>query len=304
MGAVPSAAPAAEAVGVGGLNEYGAIRRMALRHPRDAYLSQARLDAVWLAEEFVAAPDYAAALAEYDRFTAAIEAAGVPLEFMPADDRDGISAIYARDSAIVAPGGVILCNMANAYRAPEPAVVGDYFAAAGVPVVGAITGDGLLEGGDFVWFDATTCAVAQGYRTNAEGIRQLKDLLGPAVHVEVVPLPHHRGPRECLHLMSLISPLDDDLAAVYSPLMPVPFRDWLIARGIALVEVPDAEFDPSMGCNVLALSPRRCLVIEGNPVTRARLEAAGCAVVAYQGAEISIKGCGGPTCLTRPLARD
>ncbi len=290
MGVVPGAAPAAEAIGVAGLNEYGAIRRMALRHARDAYLSQARLDAVWLAEEFVAAPDYAAAIAEYDRFTAAIEAAGVPLEFMPADDRDGISAIYARDSSIVAPGGVILCNMANAHRASEPAVVGDYFTAAGVPVVGAITGDGTLEGGDFVWFD--------------EGIRQLKDLLGPDVHVEVVPLPHHRRPRECLHLMSFISPLDCDLAVVYSPLMPVPFRDWLIARGIALVEVPDDEFDPSMGCNVLALGPRRCLVIDGNPATHARLEAAGCDVVSYQGAEISIKGCGGPTCLTRPLARD
>ncbi len=304
MVAVPSAAPAAGAVGVSGLNEYGAIRRMALRHARDAYLSQARLDAVWLAEEFVAAPDYAEALAEYDRFTAAIEAAGVPLEFMPADERDGISAIYVRDSSIVAPGGVILGRMANACRAAEPAVVGDYFAAAGVPVVGAITGDGTLEGGDFVWFDAGSCAVAHGYRTNAEGIRQLKELLGPDIHVEVVPLPHHRGPRECLHLMSFISPLDRDLAVVYSPLMPVPFRDWLIARGIALVEVPDAEFAPSMGCNVLALGPRRCLVIEGNPQTRAQLEAAGCAVVAYQGAEISIKGCGGPTCLTRPLARD
>ena len=304
MVAVPGAAPAADAIGVSGLNEYGAIRRMALCHARDAYGSQARLDAMWRGEEFVAAPDYAEALAEYDRFAAAIEAAGVPLEFMPADDRNGISAIYARDSSIVAPGGVILCNMANACRALEPAVVGDYFAQAGVPVVGRVTGDGLLEGGDFVWFDATTCAVAQGYRTNAEGIRQLKALLGADIHVEVVPLPHHRGPRECLHLMSLISPLDDDLAAVYSPLMPVPFRDWLVGRGIGLVEVPDEEFAPSMGCNVLALGPRRCLVIDGNPVTRARLEAAGCAVAAYEGAEISIKGCGGPTCLTRPLARD
>ena len=304
MGAVPSAAPAAEAIGVAGLNEYGAIRRMALRHPRDAYGSQARLDAVWQGEEFVAAPDFAEALAEYDRFIATIEAAGVPIEFMPADARNGISAIYSRDSAIVAPGGVILCNMANAHRAPEPAVVGDYYTAAGIPVVGAITGDGALEGGDFVWFDERTCAVAHGYRTNAEGIRQLKDLLGPDIHVEVVPLPHHRGPRECLHLMSFISPLDRDLAVVYSSLMPVPFRDWLIDRGIALVEVPDAEFDPSMGCNVLALGPRKCLVIEGNPETRARLEAAGCQVVFYKGAEISIKGCGGPTCLTRPLARD
>ena len=119
----------------------------------------------------------------------------------------------------------------------------------------------------------------------------------------LVPLPHFHGRGECLHLMSLISPVDADLAVVYSPLMTVPFRNWLIDRDIALVEVPDEEFAPTMGCNVLALGPRKCLVIDGNPVTRARLEAAGCEVIAYPGAEISIKGFGGPTCLTRPIVR-
>ena len=170
-------------------------------------------------------------------------------------------------------------------------------------MLGASEGAGLLEGGDFVWFDAASCAVAECYRTNAEGIRQLREILGPGVDVQAVPLPHDQGPGACLHLMSLISPLDADLALVYSRLMPVPFRNWLLARGIRLVEVPDEEYGLTMGCNVLALAPRKCLAIEGSPITRARLEAAGCEVIAFKAEEISLKGGGGPTCLTRPLLR-
>jgi N-dimethylarginine dimethylaminohydrolase len=118
----------------------------------------------------------------------------------------------------------------------------------------------------------------------------------------VAAMPHYRGPTDVFHLMSVLSPIDHDLALVYSPLMPIPFREWLIGRGIALVEVPDAEFD-SMGCNVLALAPRRCLMLEGNPRTRAALQQAGATVIEYDGMEISAKGQGGPTCLTRPLLR-
>lgn len=285
------------------LNEYGPIRRLVLNHPEVAYRSQGYLDSTWRAEEFRDAPDFQEALAEYERLAAFIAESGSEIHFMPADERAGISAIYARDSSIVTKGGAILCNMKNDCRRGEPAVAGAFLAQLGVPILGAIADPGTLEGGDFIWLDDRTCAVAHGYRTNGDGIKQLKDLLGPDIHVEVVPLPHHHGPAECLHLMSIVSPLDRDLATVYSPLMPVPFRDFLRDRGIALVEVPDEEFDPSMGCNVLAVAPRKCLVIDGNPTTRARLESAGCAVTAYRGAEISIKGCGGPTCLTRPLTR-
>lgn len=285
------------------LNEYGPIRLLVLSHAEATYRGQDLLDSRWRAEEFLGAPDFAEAGAEYRRFAALLGDAAPEVHFMPADERTSISAIYTRDSSIVAPGGVILCRMKNDCRRGEPAAAGDFFADLGVPVIGAIADPGTLEGGDFVWLDDRTCAVAHGYRTNGGGIRQLKALLGPGVHVEVVPLPHHRGPGECLHLMSIVSPLDRDLAAVYSPLMPVPFREFLLGRGIELVEVPDEEFHPTMGCNVLAVAPRKCLVIDGNPATRARLEAAGCEVTAYKGEEISIKGCGGPTCLTRPLIR-
>ncbi|HEX9771134.1 MAG TPA: arginine deiminase family protein [Kiloniellales bacterium] len=293
----------AERLAAAALNEYGALRRVMISPAETAFGGQPRLDAVWRDEEFLGRPDFAEALREYQRFAQVLAESGAEIEPFPHAGELGISAIYIRDSSLVAPGGVILCRMRNAYRAAEPAALAAYYRANGIPVVGAIAGDGLLEGGDFVWFDAKTCAVAEGYRTNAEGIRQLREILGPGVDVRVVPLPHDQGPGACLHLMSLISPLDADLALVYSRLMPVPFRAWLLDRGIRLVEVPDEEYGLAMACNVLALAPRKCLVIEGSPVTRARLEAAGCEVIAYKGEEISLKGGGGPTCLTRPLLR-
>lgn len=285
------------------LNEYGALRRVMICPAEISYGSQARLDGVWQDEEFLGGPDFAEARKEYDRFAQVLADSGAEVDSFPDGAELGISAIYIRDSSLVAPGGVVLGRMRNAYRAAEPAALGAYYAAQGVPVLGAIEGDGLLEGGDFVWFDAATCAVAEGYRSNAAGIRQLREILGPKVEVQAVPLPHDQGPGACLHLMSLISPLDADLALVYSPLMPVPFRSWLMARGIELVEVPDEEYALTMGCNVLALGPRKCVAIEGSPVTRARLEAAGCEVIAVKAEEISLKGGGGPTCLTRPLLR-
>jgi N-dimethylarginine dimethylaminohydrolase len=192
--------------------------------------------------------------------------------------------------------------MGKTAREREPQSQGRAFAALGVPVIGAIEPPGSLEGGDVVWFDDRTVAVGQGYRTNREGIRQFQTILGPGIDVCIVQLPHFRGPSDVFHLMSVVSPVAEDLAVVYSRLMAVPFREWLCRRGIRFVEVPDEEFD-SMGGNVLALAPRRCVMLDGNPITRARLESAGAEVLTYEGSEISVKGGGGPTCLTRPIER-
>ena len=193
--------------------------------------------------------------------------------------------------------------MGKPQRAAEPSAQERYFRSAGVPVVGSIQPPGLLEGGDFVWLDNRTAAVGLGYRTNGAGVRQLRDLLGDSIDELVeVALPHWRGPGDVFHLMSIVSPVDRDLAVVYSPLMPVSFRLHLLERGTSLIEVPDDEF-VTMGANVLALEPGKALMIAGNPKTRARLEAAGVEVIEYAGSEISLKGGGGPTCLTRPLSR-
>ncbi|HMQ62942.1 MAG TPA: arginine deiminase family protein, partial [Flavilitoribacter sp.] len=185
----------------------------------------------------------------------------------------------------------------------EPAAERLAFDRLGIPILGEIQAPGTLEGGDVAWLDSGTLAVGYSYRTNPAGIAQLEGLLRPfGIEILRADLPHYKGPGDVFHLMSIFSPVADDLAVAYSPLMPVAFRNELIRRGMRLVEVPDEEFD-SMGCNVLALAPRTCLMVAGNPKTRAALEAEGCRVVTYLGEEISVKGGGGPTCLTRPIAR-
>ena len=200
---------------------------------------------------------------------------GVELVYLPEDDAAGLDSIYTHDPIVTVAGGVILGRMGKALRAGEPEAAAAVLAQLGVPVLGRITGEGSLEGGDVCWLDERTVAVGQGYRTNAEGIRQLRALLGERVdEVIPVPLPHWTGPDDCLHLLSFISPVDVRKAVVYSRLMPVPFRQLLLERGWQLIEVPDAEYD-TMACNVLAVAPGQCIMLAGNPVTQARLEAAG-----------------------------
>jgi N-dimethylarginine dimethylaminohydrolase len=194
--------------------------------------------------------------------------------------------------------------MGKVARQNEPAAQVATFRKLRIPIHGAIAGAGRLEGGDLLWLDERTAAVGHGYRTNDEGIRQLRKLLNDCIdELIVVPLPHWRGPNDVFHLMSMISPIDHRLALVYSPLLPIPFREALLHHGFELIGVPDSEFE-TMGCNVLAIAPRVCVMLAGNPQTRQRLEHAGVTVVEYTGTEISAKGCGGPTCLTRPITRE
>ena len=283
-------------------SDVGALQTVLLKHARDAFRDAAAVEAAWRGLNYLAAPDPGRAAAEYDRFAALLEEAGARIEWLPADDVTGLDSIYVRDASIPSDAGMILCNMGKAARATEPAAQAAAFGKLGLPVAGSVTGAGKIEGGDVVWLDGKTLAVGRGYRTNDEGIRQVREILGAGVEVVVAPLPHWRGPADVFHLMSILSPIDRNLALVYSPLLPVPFREVLLARGFDLVEVPEAEFE-SMGCNVLALGPRRCLMLDGNPLTRRRLEQAGAQVAVFTGDEICRKGSGGPTCLTRPILR-
>lgn len=284
-------------------SDSGTLRRVLLKHARHAFVSQARASAQWRELNYLGEPDHREACREADAFAALLEGLGVEVAWMPQGDA-GLDSLYVRDASVVCDRGAILCSMGKEARRDEPALLEPVYETLGIPVLGRIEGSGRLEGGDVAWLGPRTVAVGRGYRTNDEGIRQLAALLGDAVdEVVVVPLPHWNGPTDVFHLMSVLSPLADDLALVYSPLLPVPFREALLARGTALVEVPDEEFD-SMGCNVLAVAPRVAVAVEGNPGTRKRLEAAGVTVHAYRGEEISAKGCGGPTCLTRPLERE
>jgi len=285
------------------LSEVDRLSRVAVKHPRDAFIDQQTIARQWQELQFIAAPDLDRASRECDRF---IEALSVVAEvhLLPRDETTTLDSIYVRDASIVCDRGLILCRMGKSQRVEEPAAQERAVSAGHMPVTiaGRIEPPGRLEGGDVIWLDARTVVVGRGYRTNADGIRQLRAILGSRVEVVEVPLPHWHGPNDVMHLMSLISPIDHGIAVVYSRLLPMPFREWLLDRGIHLVEVPDEEF-VSMGTNVLALAPRRCLILAGNPRTRLALERAGADVVEYEGTEISLKGAGGPTCLTRPLER-
>jgi N-dimethylarginine dimethylaminohydrolase len=284
------------------LNETGPLGRVVLKHAQDAFVSRRDITAQWRALNFTAAPDFDRAVAEYDAFARIISDSGAGIFWLPRDDRVGMDSIYVRDATALVPDGLVSCAMGKPLRATEPDVQRTTLISAGVQIAGHIGPPGRLEGGDIVWLDATTVAVGRGYRTNDDGIAQFARFAGPHVTCMTVPLPHWRGPDDVFHLMSVISPVDTDLAVVYSPLLPVPFHEFLCDRGWRLVEVPHEEF-ASMGANVLALGPRRCVMLEGNPITRRRLEAFGAEVITYDGREISVKGGGGPTCLTRPLVR-
>ena len=281
--------------------ETGALERCLLMHPEVAWVDQSRVDAGWRDLGFTGRPDLARAIDQYDRFVELLTADGAVPQWARPHDGLTLDAIYVRDASVVSDRGVVLCRMGKSARAREPRAQGREFERLGVPVLGRIRGEGRLEGGDVVWLDRTTLLVGLGYRTNADGARQLAELLGPSTDVHTYDLPHWRGPGDVFHLMSVLSPVADDLALVYSPLMPARLRTDLRDRGVDLVEVPDEEL--AMGPNGVAIAPRRVLLEAANVETRRRLEAAGVEVLPYDGSEISRKGLGGPTCLTRPLVR-
>jgi N-dimethylarginine dimethylaminohydrolase len=286
-----------------GLSEVGRLARVLVKHASDAFISQKVIDRQWKSLNFTAPPDFARAVDEYDAFLHILRTSGTEVVCLPRDERVTLDSIYTRDASVLCAKGSILGSMGKKARATEPAVHGHELQCIGWNVAGRISAPGHLEGGDVIWLDPRTVAIGWGYRTNADGIRQFRALLGKSIdEYFITPLPHWRGPADVMHLMSLVSPVDKDLAVVYSRLLSVPFRALLIHRGYSLVEVSDDEFE-TMGTNVLALGPRVCVMLKGNPRTRAALEKAGATVHEYEGREISVKGGGGPTCLTRPLTR-
>ncbi len=210
-------------------------------------------------------------------------------------------AIYVHDPVIVSDRGAIILRPGKERRRLEAEPMAEDLEGAGVPVAAKLEAPATAEGGDIVWLDERTLLIGRTYRTNTAGIAALADAL-PGVDVLPFDLPHLNGRGEVLHLMSLLSPLAHDLAVAYLPLMPVRLVELLEDRGVTLISVPDEEFE-TMGPNVLALRPRVALAIEGNPETRRRMERAGVEVLTYRGNEISLKGDGGPTCLTRPILR-
>lgn len=282
----------------------GSIKSILLKHPSKAFISQKNLDDNYERFCYFGCPDYGKALEEYEVFEKIIRENVENIYYLPQDDRTGLDSIYTHDPLKVTKKGAIYFPMGKELRSKEYLATEEFLKSIGIPTLGYITAPGKMEGGDVVWLDEKTVAIGRGYRTNDEGIRQFKELVKDFVdEVIVVPMPHGEGADACLHLMSIISMVAEDLAVVYSKYMPVFFRELLISRGIKLVEVDDKEYD-YLGSNVLALSPRVCVVIDGNPIIKQKLIEEGCTVYSYEGLEMSYRGTGGPTCLTCPITRE
>ncbi|MDX6545661.1 MAG: dimethylargininase [Gaiellales bacterium] len=252
------------------------------------------------AHGFLHQVDLAAAQREHDALTGILTDLGATvLELGEEHDPD---LTYTFDPVLVTHRGVIPLRPGKPNRVGEELVIERWLNAHGVPTQGRIEGDGRAEGGDTFWLDERTLCVGRTLRTNRAGVAQLRAILQPEVEVEVFDVPYWKGAGELIHLMSVISPIADDLSVVYLPLLPCGLLEMLLERGTRLVEVPDDEF-LTLGCNVLAVRPGVAVMAEGNPVTRSRLEAAGAEVHVFPAGEVGVNGSGGPTCLTRPILR-
>jgi dimethylargininase len=252
------------------------------------------------AHGFLGPVDLDLARREHDEFVGTLARLGptVHLLDVPADGDPDL--VYTFDPLLVVDGGAIPLRPGKPNRAGEPAILERWTRAAGIPTLGRIEAPGTIEGGDTFWLRPDLLCIGRTLRTNTEGVRQLAELVGG--EVRVFDVPYWKGPAELIHLMSVISPVADDLAVVYLPLLPVGLWELLAELGIGLVEVPDDEF-PTLGCNVLAVRPGVGILADGNPRTAAALAAAGCEVHTYPASQVGINGSGGPTCMTRPILR-
>lgn len=279
------------------------LNTVIVKHPKDAFINQEHLSKEWKKFNYLSEPDFVKAQHEYEQFLSIIKQHVDNIEFLPSSESVGLDSLYAHDPVKFTKKGAIILKSGKKLRQSEAESYKKFLQEKEIPILGELSGDAVSDGGDLVWLDDRTLLVGRGYRTNDEAIRQIKEMTKDLVEeLIVVQLPHDQGEEECLHLMSFISIVDDKLAVVYSRLMPIILRQLLIERGFELIEVPDDEY-LRLGCNVLALAPRICVIASGSPYTKQKLIEAGATVYEYEGNEISYLGTGGPTCLTCPVIR-
>lgn len=281
----------------------GRLQRVLVCSPRIAGWNQPDRVARWRELGFHHAPNFELAQSQHQALCREIESAGAELlELPPAEDLS-LDAVYAHDASLATDFGLLVMRPGKANRVAEGPSHASFAASAGIPVFGSVVSPGTTEAGDIVWLDSKTLLIGHGYRTNAAGIAQIRELCAPkGVEVISAPLPYGPGPSACLHLMSLISLLDEKTALVDLPWLAVETVELLKHRGFNFVEIEYAERD-TLACNVLSLGGKRLLAIEENRKTNDRLRQAGFDVRTFPGSEVCINGSGGPTCLTRPLLR-
>jgi N-dimethylarginine dimethylaminohydrolase len=281
----------------------GALERVLVCSPRTAGWNQRERAASWRELGFQHAPDFAAAQSQHEALCSELETAGVEIIEIPAASDLSLDAVYTHDASLPTDHGLIVMRPGKPNRVAEGPHHGSFCETLDIPTLGAVIPPGTTEAGDIVWLDSKTLLIGHGYRTNAAGMRQMYKLLEPkGVQVISAPLPYGSGPSACLHLMSLISLLDQHAALVDLPSMAVITVELLKFRGFKFIEIDPSERD-TLACNVLALGNNRLLAIEENSKTNARLGQAGFDVRTFPATELCINGGGGPTCLTRPLLR-
>ena len=277
------------------------LRRVAMRRPGRATFGAD--PALW---HYVGPLDARKLVHQYDAFVRHVANSGTEIDWIP-DAEDGLAdSVFVFDPSFMTPWGAIVLRPGKVLRRPEVALHEALYERLGVPVIGAIEGPGVAEGGDLLWLDEGTLAVGRGFRTNQAGIDQLTSILEPhGVQLHAFDLPLWQGSEACLHLLSLVSPLDRDLALVYPPLLPVALYQFMWERGIECLEASDKEFKSSRGLslNVLALAPRKCVAVAGFPGTLRLMKDAGCQVTCFIANALCIPCEGGPTCMTLPLLR-
>jgi N-dimethylarginine dimethylaminohydrolase len=251
------------------------------------------------AHGFLRPVDLARAQLEHDGLVEALDSLGVAIRSLE-QETDDPDLVYTFDPLLISNGGAIPLRPGKPNRENEPAVLEAWTTAAGIPTAGRIEAPGTIEGGDTFWLRPDLLCIGRTLRTNDAGARQLAEIVGG--DVQIFDVPYWRGPAELVHLLSVVSPIADDLAVVFLPLLPVGLWELLRETGVRLVDVPEEEYS-TLGCNVLAVRPGVVIVADGNPVTRRGLEAAGCEVHAIPLGEVGENGSGGPTCLTRPILR-
>jgi len=244
---------------------------------------------------------------QYRTFAELVAASGAEIVWLPDGDDDLADSIFTYDPSIMTPAGAIVLRPGKPLRSGEAELHRSFYRAHDIPIIGTITAPGTVEGGDCLWLDPATLAVGRGFRTNQAGIDQLVAIV-ESIHIEVTPydLPYFRGPDACLHLMSVVNPLDTDLALVHAELMPIALHQVMVDMGYDLLHAPTDELEASAGLsvNVLATGPRRGIAVDGFPRTVDLMRSAGCDVTVFRADELCIPCEGGPTCLTRPLLRD
>lgn len=283
---------------------YDKLESILIKRPEDAFISQKHIDENYEKYDYLGRPIFEHVLSDFASFESILKENVRNVYYLPKDTHVGIDSIYAHDPLEVTEKGAMYFQMGKELRKNEPEATRKYLESIGVPTLGRLKGSATMEGGDLLWVDKKTVAIGLSDRTNEEGIKQFREIMGEMVdEVIPVPLPYvPSGKKKVMHLSGAIHIIAKDLAVIYPMYMPALFRSNLIERGFNFIEVSETE-KKTKGTNVLALSPKKCMMVRGNKGVKRGIEEFGGEVLEFDGADLNIKGDGGPTCLTAVLLR-